>query len=199
MNANNFHEIKKIYNEYTCYDMYAEQFSDSAIDGLNSFISRYYTASKFFLKNTLIEDMSSDNIFSSFFFDGNLSIESDLINDEASMFMDWYLNKGYKYITDLIFNINGDNLDERLYSFIEYYDFSMRDAIEENNIEVLVDFLYKIPGTMKEEFEKFGFLFKKEIKIQYEYELDITINTEKEEIFIELEEPDIYQAFIVAA
>ena len=208
MYVNDLSEVKQIYNENICYDGYDEQFSNIAIDGFNSFISRYFTASKYFLfKNTIVENQSFDDIFFSVFFDGKLCEESSQIfNEEGNMFKGWYLNKGYKYITDLISNLDCNNLDARLYSFIEYYDFSLRDAIEEDNIEVLADWLYKIPGVMKEEFQQFGFLFKKEEKIQCEeYELDMPSKKRrtKEAFYFDKElfedysmMPDINQALI---
>ena len=176
MEFKNFIGIKKMYIEASNYDEYEEEFSNIAIDGLNDFISRYFTASKYFLvKNNIELDKNIDDLFLKLFFEGTLCETSiEIFNEEGKIFISWYLNKGYNYIKDLLFNINSDNLDTRLYSFVEYYDFSLRDAIEEDDIEVLADWLYKIPGVMKEEFEKFGFLLKSEEKNKYEeYELYI--------------------------
>lgn len=75
-----------------------------------------------------------------------------------ALFDDWLLGEGASIFDDIVSRISKDKLDSRVQAFVEIYESFLADSILENNEEIILEFLYKIPRKMKEDFENFGFL-----------------------------------------
>lgn len=76
------------------------------------------------------------------------------------IFYQWFIKEGKGLLEYVASNILTDNLDKRVNAFMKIYKSYMEDAIEEEDSQALLDFVYKIPKKIKEDFENFGFLEK---------------------------------------
>ena len=70
----------------------------------------------------------------------------------------WYKENGIDFLGEVIEDIIQDKLDYRFIVFMELYKSYLEDAVEDDCIQVLLDFSYMIPERMKGDFLKFGFL-----------------------------------------
>ena len=101
------------------------------------------------------------------------------------IFYQWFIKEGKELLEYAASNILADNLDKRVNAFMKIYKSYMEDAIDEEDSQALLDFLYKIPKKIKEDFEEFGFLGKysneyvlsgykitSDVKLNYNYNIE---------------------------
>lgn len=151
--------IKEYYVNNTSYLDYDEEFDGNLKNVVYEFVARYFTAAYEFLKFNIdgfkyskeqVLDDLDDNESSLFKFEG--------IDQEKYLFLQWFYQSGQRKIYSLINQLDMDKLNDNIRIILEDYDFSLRNAIEDQNIDVLSDFLYKIPTSILEDMRKYGFI-----------------------------------------
>lgn len=157
---------------------------------LNDFLLTYYKA---------IQKVSkTDDFF-------NCILESNLIDKKYDMmfelYIDWYEKTGALIIDKILRYLDVVKLDDRFNSFINVYQSYLEDAIRDSNIEVLFEFLYRIPPKMEKDFERFGFLCADEFFITatsiFEEIKPIYFGNQFLKLSINLMEPDNCRASII--
>lgn len=73
-------------------------------------------------------------------------------------FLDWFYEEGKIFFCDVLENLDNDKLNENAKSFSKLYNYLLGKSISNSNLDALIDYLYLIPGVMKREYEKFGFI-----------------------------------------
>lgn len=194
-------KMERFYSNKLSYLDNPDQLTSDIQEVIYDFIARYYTAMYEFLDSGL--DIERINISSDI---NNLirePVTSRLYNEvegEIKLFFDWFLEKGKRNL-DLVLNtINTNQLDERLNIILEDYEFSLRNAIENSDMNVLSDFLYKIPVALKNDLMKYDFLMKEIESFNIETTLETEDLTSKHNTMLNYElsnQPDYNQAFII--
>lgn len=70
----------------------------------------------------------------------------------------WFDNEGIKSFEYIVQYLSQEKLDGNARSFTKLYNYLLDKSISSINLDSLIDYLYYIPGVMKREYEKFGFL-----------------------------------------
>lgn len=89
------------------------------------------------------------------------------------IFHHWYMVDGVCFFDDVVNGIQANLLDDRFIAFMELYKSYLTDAMEDDCVDVLLDFLYMIPKRMKEEFLKFRFIENKVFEYNFNFCLDM--------------------------
>ena len=79
-------------------------------------------------------------------------------SDTYENFNDWYATEGVNFFTEVIDNIIESKLNNKFNVFMGIYKSYLDDAINDNCIQIVLDFLYIIPKNMRNDFSNFGFL-----------------------------------------
>lgn len=112
------------------------------------FIENYYF---YFVKYIELENKISVN-----------SVEQIINNSSFSkmtkLYLEWFEKQGEKTFEYVLNHLYIKNLNDKVESFCKYYSFMLQEALEQKNEELILDYLYRTPEVMKEEYEKFGFL-----------------------------------------
>lgn len=76
--------------------------------------------------------------------------KSDFSNKEKQLFIDWFRSSGIQAFSDLSQGIRNKDFDVSQYKnvFLHYY-FLMQDALEDNDYDQLLDWLYQAPSSIR--------------------------------------------------
>lgn len=164
---------------------------DSTYNKLNCFLLNYYNAiQKVSKTDSFIQNILEFKEFSEKKFDMMFLL-----------FIDWYEQEGSFSIDKILKNLDAEKLDERFNSFINVYSKYIEDALSEDNIEFLYEFLYRIPCKMEKDFERFGFLCVDQYRIIAKSTFEEIKPRELEKqvfkISINMKEPDSCRASII--
>ncbi len=119
----------------------------------NEFILYYHKCLIDFI--TLENQIDKSNVYDFIF--GNYI--SNLFTTKRTLsFLDWFECDGIKSFDYVLQNIKIKEINENARSFTKLYSYLLNKSISSRNLDSLVDYLYYIPGVMKRDYEKFGFV-----------------------------------------
>lgn len=79
-------------------------------------------------------------------------------NSTFIIFYEWLSKEGMTLFHSLDSRIVTDKLDVRFKGFMKIYKLNLSDSLDNDNILIVLEFLYRIPKKMVTDFEDFGFL-----------------------------------------
>lgn len=80
------------------------------------------------------------------------------LTDVSRTYLEWFETEGEPAFEFVSSHLMAGELNEKVIAFYRYYSFMLAEVLEQHNLELLLDQLYRIPSIMKEEYEKWGFL-----------------------------------------
>lgn len=110
------------------------------------FIVSYY--------NSILEFIVKENNIN----DYNLCKSIDDYSIRTKRFLDWFREEGTVLLCDILEALDENKLNENATSFSKLYNYLLNKSISNNNMDALIDYLYLIPGVMRREYEKFGYI-----------------------------------------
>ena len=151
-----FISFKQVYDNKSLFDKDIF-YSDYKLSTKSFFL--YYLSTCFYYLS--IENQSSLDKLSEYFkMENNRIIFNDKclsLTKDSEWFIKWYNETAINQFTFIFENINDDNLDNRINSYLSIYLNYLKRAINNSDDDLILENLLIIPDDVRAQFSSFGF------------------------------------------